>query len=185
MSDRLDPGLIGFRFMTEDDLPRMHRWLNEGEALRWYGQKPTTLEEVTREYAPKLHGRGDLLAMIITYDGAAIGYIQRYFTRDEEEYWGHQHFPDDTAGIDLLIGEPAFQHRGLGPHVIRTFLKQHVFADGTTARCIIDPDPANVIAIRAYEKVGFRYLRTLQPPDHIEPAYLMALERSDLEQPGS
>jgi aminoglycoside 6'-N-acetyltransferase len=181
MADRYDPAKIGFRWMGDDDLPLMHRWLNAGAALQWYGQKPTTLEEVTREYTPSLHGQSDLLSLIITYDGEPVGYIQRYFPRDHPDYWGHQKFPGDTAGIDLFIGEEAYLHRGFGPLVIRKFLEEHVFADGKSKYCIIDPDPANKAAIRAYEKVGFRYLRTLHPPQHVEPAYLLLIEPGDLE----
>jgi aminoglycoside 6'-N-acetyltransferase len=178
MADEFDPGKIGFQRLTEDDLPLMHRWLNEGPAFTWYGQEPTTLEEVRSKYEPRLHGQGDVLAMIATYEGRPIGYVQRYFTREHEDYWGRQDFPDDTAGIDLFIGEEAFLHRGFGPLLIRTFLQTHVFA-GQAGRCIIDPDPANRIAIRAYEKVGFHYLRTIGPPEHEDPAYLMLLESTE------
>ena len=81
MTDGFDPGKIGFRWLTEDDLPMMHRWLNEGQSFQWYGLKPTTIDEVRREYEPNLNGQGDVLAMIATYGGQPIGYVQRYFTR--------------------------------------------------------------------------------------------------------
>lgn len=180
MTAAFEPSRIGFRWLTEDDLPLMHRWLNEGPSFQWYGLKPTTLEQVTENYTPQLHGQSNVLSTIATYDGAPIGYVQRYFTRDHPDYWGHQNFPDDTAGIDLFIGEQAYLHRGLGPQLIRAFLVEHVFA-GQAARCIIDPFPDNAIAIRAYAKLGFRHLRTIGPPEHEDPAYLMALERDDFE----
>jgi aminoglycoside 6'-N-acetyltransferase len=178
MADAFDMGKIGFRWLTEDDMPLMHRWLNEGPSFQWYGLEPTTLEEVSRHYKERLRGQSTVLSLIATYDGQPVGYVQRYFTREHEDYWGRQDFPDDTAGIDLFIGEGAFLHRGFGPLLIRAFLQTHVFA-GQAGRCIIDPDPANKIAIRAYEKVGFRYLRTLHPPEHEDPAYLMVLESTD------
>ena len=46
--------------------------------------------------------------------------------------------------------------------------------------CIIDPEPDNKIAIRAYEKAGFRYLKTVQIPTEAHPSYLMRIERADL-----
>ncbi|MCC6792684.1 MAG: GNAT family N-acetyltransferase [Thermomicrobiales bacterium] len=184
MSDQIDRGQIAFRWMTEDDLPLMHRWLNEGPSFEWYGLEPTTLLEVVRAYEPRLHGRSDVLSVIATYDGTPVGYVQRYFTRDHADFWGHQNFPEDTAGIDLFIGEPGYLHRGLGPRLIRAFLRTYVFA-GQAGRCIIDPDPKNAVAIRAYEKVGFRYLRTIGPPVHEDEAYLMVLEASDFHTPGA
>jgi aminoglycoside 6'-N-acetyltransferase len=45
--------------------------------------------------------------------------------------------------------------------------------------CIIDPEPANRIAIRAYEKAGFRYVKTVKVPAEPQPAYLMRISRGD------
>jgi RimJ/RimL family protein N-acetyltransferase len=175
-----DPALIGFRWLSEDDLPPLHRWLNEGAALQWYGLEPTTLAEVVLAYTPRLHGRSSVRSMLITYADQPVGYIQRYFPKDEPDYWGKQDLPPDTAGIDLFIGESTFLHSGFGPLAIRSFLWEHVFT-GSTKHCIIDPDPDNTIAIRAYEKVGFRHIRTIGPPDHVERAYLMILDRARFE----
>jgi hypothetical protein len=41
-----DPEKIGFRYMEEDDLHVMHRWLNEGAVFKWYRLEPTTLPEI-------------------------------------------------------------------------------------------------------------------------------------------
>jgi aminoglycoside 6'-N-acetyltransferase len=179
MDAPLDPSSIGFRFLADEDLPRVWGWLSNPAVRAWYHDGERSLEDVVAGYGPKLHGRGDVLACIITYGGRPIGYIQRYLTAEHADYWGHQGFPTGTAGIDLFIGEDAFRHRGLGVEIIRAFLRERVFADPAIARCIIDPDPANRAAIRAYEKAGFRHLRTISPPRHIEPAYLMILERAD------
>lgn len=177
MSRALNPPRIEFRYLRETDLPLMHRWLNEGEVLRWYGKAPTTLAETRRQYLPRIDGQTDLLAMIAEIDGRAAGYVQRYFPRDHPGYWGRQLLADDTAGIDLFIGEPDLQHRGLGPLLIRAFLREVDFRDRTTGRCIVDPDPGNLIAIRAYRRAGFHSVREIGPPEHGEPALLMEIER--------
>jgi RimJ/RimL family protein N-acetyltransferase len=168
-----------FRHLERADLAMMHRWLNHGEVLRWYGQEPQTLEAIEAEYEPRIGGATNVLSLIVELDGEPIGYAQRYFTKDHPDYWERQGFPPDTAGIDLFIGEESLQHRGIGPAMLRSLLHQVVFADAGTARCIIDPFPENRIAIRAYEKVGFRHLRTMLPPEHVDPCYLMVLEREE------
>ena len=38
----------------------------------------------------------------------------------------------------------------------------------------------NRAAIRAYEKAGFTYLKTVEIPDEDDPEYLMRLARADL-----
>lgn len=176
-----NPDEITFRPLSVDDLPMMHRWLNRGPALTWYGHKPTTLDEVRSEYAPMLEGREPVLPFIVASDGRPIGYIQTYRTDDWPDYWGKADMPPGTAGIDLFIGEESHLYRGLGVRIVRQFLAEVVFAEPTAARCVIDPDPANHSAIRAYEKAGFTYVRTLLPPEHEDPAYLMILDRATFE----
>jgi RimJ/RimL family protein N-acetyltransferase len=182
MQAPLDPALLGFRPLDESDLPLMHGWLNEpGDAFRWYGEeRPTTLDEVRAEYLPMLHAREPARPFLILYGERPIGYIQRWDHRDWPVQWGHLQMPD-AAGIDLFIGETDFLHRGLGPHLIRRFLVEHVFSDPAIGRCTIDPNPANRVAIRAYEKAGYRWFRTVQPPEHVEKAYLMLIRRDEMD----
>ncbi len=180
MNARFDPSRIAFRELEEEDLARMHHWLNQGEVLKWWGDRPVPMSHTIAEYRPRLKGKGNVLSLIVTYGGDPVGFVQRYYLRDHPDYWGKQNLPDDTAGVDLFIGEPIYQHQGFGPLMIRRTLHNIVFADPGTNLCIIDPDPSNTIAIRAYEKAGFQYLKTIEPPEHIDPAYLMTLHRDDL-----
>jgi RimJ/RimL family protein N-acetyltransferase len=82
--------------------------------------------------------------------------------------------PPDAAGIDLFIGEDAYLHRGLGSRILRAFVNNVIVPSGVTT-VSIDPSAENRIAIRAYEKAGFRHLLTTQLPDLPEPTYLMTL----------
>jgi aminoglycoside 6'-N-acetyltransferase len=170
---------VGFRLLIEDDLPMLRDWLNSGHVMPWYEERPLSLDEVRAHYGPRAQGMSNVTAFIATYDGTSVGYLQRYFPHLEPGYWSDQVFPPDTAGIDLLIGDPNFVHRGFGPVMILAFLRTVVFAEEGVPLCIIDPHPANAAAIRAYEKVGFSYLRTIGPPEHPEPAYLMSIGRSE------
>ena len=45
--------------------------------------------------------------------------------------------------------------------------------------CIIGPAQNNHAAIRAYEKAGFKYLKTVSIPGELEPEYLMRIGRED------
>ena len=77
--------------------------------------------------------------------------------------------PDDTCGIDQFIGEADMLGLGHGSGFVRAFADQLLAAG--TPRVVTDPDPANVRAIRAYEKAGFRRDRLVDTPDG--PALLM------------
>ena len=174
---------IGFRRLRLTDLPLMHRWLNTEHVLQWYGvgaeKGPSSLETVTAHYTPSITGAEPTDPYAILYEGTPIGYIQSYAIRDHPEYAAAVQVEEHAVGVDLFIGEPAFVHRGLGAPILRRFLREVVFADPAVESCIIGPEPANRIAIRAYEKAGFRYLKTVREPSG-ELSYLMRVTREEL-----
>jgi RimJ/RimL family protein N-acetyltransferase len=46
---------------------------------------------------------------------------------------------------------------------------------------VIGPEPKNAAAIRAYEKSGFRFFKSIQVPGEPEPEYLMKLSQQEFE----
>jgi aminoglycoside 6'-N-acetyltransferase len=172
---------ITFRPLTHADLPRMHRWLNGGEAFTWYGLKPTTLEEITAEYTPAIEQTEPTYGSVILIDDEPAGYIQWYLIHDHPDYARQVDVPPDSAGVDLFIGEERFLHRGFGSVIIRAFLRNVVFADERVGRCIIGPDERNAIAIRSYEKAGFRHVKTVPIEGEPAPEYLMELTQEAFE----
>lgn len=169
---------VGFRPLTEADLPLMHRWLNAGPAFEWYARRPKTLAEVEAEYLPSIRGEDGVHPLAMAFRGEPIGYLQWYLLKDEPEYVLGGEDPTDAAAIDLFIGEPEMIGHGYGTILLRKVLNELIFSDPDVLRCYIDPDPANTRAIRVYEKVGFRYLRTIPFAWEGLPAYLMAVDRS-------
>ena len=109
--------------------------------------------------------------LIVEMDGRPIAYLQSYDPHLEDDH-PYQDQPMGTLGLDMSIGDPGLVGRGHGSAMIRQFAAQ-LFAEGAP-RLIIDPDPANARAIRAYEKAGFRAFdtRTTQ----FGPALMMALD---------
>lgn len=170
----MDPACLGFRPMTLDDLPQLHRWLNVRHVREWWSDAPTTLEGVTAKYGPRIRGEEPTDCYIILHDGQPIGYIQTYRVTDYPEYAAAVQGEEGAAGLDLFIGEAAFLHEGLGAPLLRRFLAEVVFAAGARS-CVVGPEPANQAAIRAYEKAGFRYLRTVTIPGEEQPEYLMSV----------
>ncbi|MFL5758718.1 MAG: GNAT family N-acetyltransferase [Thermomicrobiales bacterium] len=171
---------ITFRPLAHDDLPLMHRWLNVGEAFKWYGLKPTTLDEITTEYTPTIDQTEPVFGFVILVDDRPAGYIQWYLIHDHPDYARQVDVPADSAGIDLFIGEETFIHRGLGAPILRAFLREIVFADDRVGRCLIGPDERNAIAIRSYEKAGFRHFKTVPIADEPAPEYLMEITKEEL-----
>jgi RimJ/RimL family protein N-acetyltransferase len=178
---QLSPERIGFRRMMPDDLPLLHRWLQVPEVLKWWwgGVAPSD-EAVSEKYGPYTRGESLTDPYLILHAEQPIGYIQTYRLRDYPEYAAAVGIDEEAAGVDLLIGEVDYLHRGLGKDILRRFLRDIVFAPEDIASCIIGPSEKNAIAIRAYEKAGFRFLKTIPSENEPTPEYLMRIDRADL-----
>jgi RimJ/RimL family protein N-acetyltransferase len=171
---------IRFRPLALDDLELMHHWLKKDFVARWWPGWPTR-EQVRAKYQPRIEGRDPTKCYLIGLEGKPVGFIQCYrdvvdaphFARLFEE-------PRRTAGIDLFLGDRRYAYQGLGPRAIAKFLREVVFAPPETDVCMIDPAQNNRAAIRAYEKVGFRYLATVHAPGELEPAHVMIVRRAEL-----
>jgi RimJ/RimL family protein N-acetyltransferase len=173
------PDTIRFERLRTSDLPLVHRWLHTPHVARWWYEDVGTYEEVSDKYSAYIEGREPVEPYLILYGERPIGYIQAYRVSDDEEYTEIVGI-EDSAGVDLFIGEEEMLHKGLGPRLIRRFLAEVVFADGSIEVCVIDPEPENKAAIRAYEKAGFRYFKSVDTSER--PAYLMKLTRAELSE---
>lgn len=168
---------ISFRPLTVNDLGRLHQWLVSPHVSGSYGHGKQTLEDVKKKYIPRINGESPTNCFQIVYNDNPIGQIQMYKINDYPEYKKSLQINENSAGVDVFIGEKEFQHKGLGSIIIRKFLKEFVFPQLAVESCIIGPNPSNTSAIKAYEKAGFRYLKTVVS-SHGEEEYLMSLSKS-------
>lgn len=116
---------------------------------------------------------------IVSYESKPVGYIQKYKIKDYPENAQYVKSEDQASGVDLFIGEPNFIGRGLVSMMLKKFLKEIIFTQEGIDTCVIDPQPDNARAIRAYEKVGFKFVRVLQKPKKRNPTYLMRLKKEE------
>jgi aminoglycoside 6'-N-acetyltransferase len=151
-----------FRAMTAADLPLIRRWLALPHVREWWGDP--------EEQYSLVSGDLDEAAMdqyIFSTAGSPFAYLQCYDLTAWNSGFGPQ--PLGTRGIDLFIGEPHMIERGHGSALIRWFVDDRL--QQGAPRIVTDPDPANVRAVRAYEKAGFEKDRMVETPDG--PALLM------------
>src|SRR4051812_13711421 len=176
-----DASLISFRPLARADFPLMLRWHNAPLVREWWQLDPRTAEEVEEKYGPRVDLPSLTRGYLMLYDGQPVGFIQAYLIRDYPEYASAIQVDNDAAGVDLFIGEEAYWRRGLGPILLRVFLRDVVFKQPEVGCCVIGPAASNAAAIRAYEKAGFRYLKTIQVPGEPAPEALLRITRADLD----
>jgi aminoglycoside 6'-N-acetyltransferase len=136
------PRLVGERVtlrpIDEVDRAPLRSILAEPGVALWWGTAPPD-EAVADLFEPYQIG------LVIEVEGAVVGSLQ-VAEEDEPDY---RH-----AGIDLFLAS-GHQGRGLGPEAIR-LIAPYLFEVRGHHRLIIDPAAANLRAIHAYERVGFR-----------------------------
>ncbi len=145
-----------FRPMTADDLPLMRRWLEMPHIKQWWGEPDEELGYIR----DMVDGRDTTRPFIFSVDNERVGYIQYWFVgHHQNATWVADHpwlaeLPSDAVGVDLSIGDSKKLGRGLGSAALRAFAED-LFRQGHRT-IVIDPDPTNTRAVRAYEKAGFK-----------------------------
>ena len=138
------PTLLGssnvmLRPLEKADVERVAEIQAEPGVACWWGLPDTA------DLLEKATGMTDDKVFAIELEGELVGLIE-YHEENEPEF---RH-----AGIDVFLAGHA-QGRGLGTGAIRT-LAHYLVHERGHHRLTIDPTADNAMAIRAYEKVGFR-----------------------------
>lgn len=150
--------------MVADDLPLLHDWLQRPHVDRWWGEQ-RTLAQVVEHYLPAIEGRDPTDHYFVLLDGRPVGMLQTYLAADYPEHAALMGISDTTsAGVDILIGEEELTGKGLGSESLRRFVDDVVFARPETTACVADPEVENIGSVRAFEKAGFRVVRTFTEP---------------------
>ena len=150
------PAEIGFRPLVAADYPLLRRWLEAPHVREWWGD----VEEELGHVRDMVEGRDTTRPFVILVDGAPAGYSQVwYIGHHQNAEWiatppWLAELPADAVGVDLSLGEPRLLSRGIGSAALAAFVAM-LRAEGH-GTIVIDPDPGNARAVRAYEKAGFR-----------------------------
>jgi aminoglycoside 6'-N-acetyltransferase len=176
-----DPPRVSFRPLVDDDLPLLHRWLNEPGVVRWWEGDDVTWEGVVNDYGSQ-RPPDEVEHWIAVVDGADAGWIQCYpiaESPEEAEAWLAEGVDPRAAGIDYLVGEPGARGRGVGSALIAAFVEDVVFGrhpDWTQAAA--SPYVANEASWRALRKAGFHHVADIAGDDDPDgPARLMVIDR--------
>jgi aminoglycoside 6'-N-acetyltransferase len=181
---KMKTGEITFRPLRENDLPLLHRWFNTPHVSEWWvveGEKRPSFELVKKHYLPRINGNEPVDVYLVMHDGNPIGMVQACKLDDEPAEKANFGIEHGCAGIDLLIGEADFVHRGQGSGIIQQFLRDIVFRKYDVASCLVDPQVENEIAIKAYNKAGFKYLKTVWYEKESKQEHILIINRDEIQ----
>lgn len=153
---------ISFRPVAADDLDLLARWMETPHWREWWGDP----EEELGHIRDMVEGRDTTRPFLFLVDGKPAGYIQYWFIgHHQNDTWLKDNpwlarLPSDAIGVDLSIGKGEDLARGYGSAALRAFVA--MLRDQGFETIVIDPDPENGRAVRAYEKAGFRPIPDLE-----------------------
>jgi RimJ/RimL family protein N-acetyltransferase len=169
-------GRLGFRPLEEADLRLLHEWLQRTHVRRWWSEHET-YDDVVEHYLPAIEGREPTDHYVVLLDRRPVAFVETYLVSDYPDYARAVGVGAGVAGVDLFIAEEELTGKGLGSEVLRTFVRDVVFAEPATTACIAGPETRNIASIRAFEKAGFRRVGEFLEPDDAELHTLVRLER--------
>ncbi len=155
---------ISFRRMTRDDLPDIVRWQRAPHVRTWWLNAVSTPAAASERYGPRIDGAVPIRMWVVCVDGRAVGYVQDYPLKADDEYAAKTGHPD-AIGFDYLIGEHDLIGRGLGTRVIWEYLRDVLVPDYPDAPTFLaSPDHRNTASLRALAKCGFTQGRQIDMP---------------------
>ena len=139
-----------YRPLVADDYHMLADWFRQPHMTRWWGDPADALKEVEAAVA-----NPSVDPFIVEFEDRPIAYFQSYDPHGEA---GHPYAdqPPGTLGFDLSIGIADLLGAGHGSAILGTAV-EHRFGLGMPS-AIIDPEPDNLRAVRAYRKAGFEPL---------------------------
>lgn len=152
---------ITFVPLAESHFPLLLKWLESPHIKKWWDQDVTyTLDLVREKYSSYIKGYKlvdgvpqPIQGFIIYNNQNPIGYIQIYNAYDFPRSKTLSGLPANLGAFDIFIAEESALQQGLGSKAIVEFLKLH---GDQYSYIFADPDINNVVAVKCYERAGFK-----------------------------
>ena len=156
-----------FPRLTRDDYPLMRGWLAQPHVRAWWGDPDQEIALIDEDI-----DTGPTDMRLVALAGQPFAYVQDY----PAHHWPMPHyagFPAGTRAVDTFLGDPAFLGQGHAGRYLRQRCGE--LLDGGATAVVIDPDPDNERAVRAYRRAGF-VPRGIAPSEDGDPVLVMEFD---------
>jgi aminoglycoside 6'-N-acetyltransferase len=165
----IDAHRYSFRHARADDMPMLRNWLATPEVTKWWGDPVEQERLVANDIEGSL-----MTTLVISLDADPFAYAQ-YCAAHDWPQTHLAHLPMGTQCVDALVGRPEMIGKGHGRRFLK-LLAERIISEGAPI-VVIDPDPDNVRARRAYAAAGFAGEVIIQAADG--PCVLMIYNPRD------
>jgi aminoglycoside 6'-N-acetyltransferase len=134
----------------------VHEWWNEHARL----------DEVSDHYGPSIDGADPTDHYVVLLGERPVGFVETYLIADHPDWEATVEAESGAVGVDLFVAEPELTGKGLGTQLLQQFVSEVALARPGATHCLADPDSANAVSLRAFEKAGFRVVREFVEPEN-------------------
>jgi RimJ/RimL family protein N-acetyltransferase len=154
---KMESNIVTLTPFSTTDVDLLRHWLAAPHVAIWY---PEPEDHIAWAANPPTSGNRSLIAV----DGRSVGYIRwQSVSREVLDSVGLSEIPAGSVDVDLLIGDPAFVGRGIGPQALLILVSQ-LRHRGDVPLVGLSSSVENLFAQRAYAKAGFHILREYYVP---------------------
>lgn len=155
----------------ESDLELLANWLEQPHVRPWYPEPSEDLANARALCAEPKENDSMAGHFLILVDTQALGYLRwQLAPRAILDEIGLTDIPDNSADVDLLIGERSKICRGFGAQILAA-IENRLRARGDVPLIGLTTDKKNHYAHRAFEKSGYS-IATEYAPDGYGECYL-------------
>lgn len=150
---------ILIRNLEEQDKTLLLKWLTDKRVLNfWEGQSSVfNLDRIKEDF----YNKEKVTRTIIEFQNMPIGYCQFYkLNKDDLNEYKYSKTNKTVYGVDQFIGDPNYWGKGIGTTFMKLIL-EYLTTKKNADVVILDPHTDNLRAIRCYQKVGFKKIKTL------------------------
>lgn len=159
---------IFFESLDEKHFSLVHKWFNLTHVQAFYSLREWTIEEISKKLEPYIQGVGEIRCYIVCIHGKSIGYVQSYPVKLHP--WDNQNLSEsviqDSAGVDLFIGEEKYIGKGNACKILDAFLEQYIWP--FYRYCLADPNILNEPSLRLFKKCGFQECCLIRTKDALQ-----------------
>jgi aminoglycoside 6'-N-acetyltransferase len=134
----------------------VHEWWNEHSRL----------DEVSDHYGQSIDGGDPTDHYVVLLGERPVGFVETYLIADHPDWEATVEAESGAVGVDLFVAEPELTGKGLGTQLLQQFVSEVALARPGATHCLADPDSANAVSLRAFEKAGFRVVREFLEPEN-------------------
>ncbi|WP_234710589.1 GNAT family N-acetyltransferase [Sinorhizobium arboris] len=165
-------GTLSFHVATLDDLPDVHRWMNDPRVDEFWNEAGS--EAAHRRYLQRMFADPHTIPLIGRFNGRAFSYFEIYWAK-EDVIGPFSGAGDYDRGCHVIVGEESCRGKPWFTAWLPSLLHLMFLDDPRTERIVQEPNAAHHRQLGNLQRSGFSHTRTVELPT--KRAAIMSISR--------